>query len=72
MAGIGDGTGTPGACREGCPYLLTEFPEKSKMLGLTLTISLIGHNRSADALQGRLVAKTSKGRDLVSEWSSDP
>lgn len=61
--GDGHGTSTPRACGEECPHLLsTEFLEKLKMLGLTLTISLIVHNKSADALQSRLVAKHLQGQ----------
>lgn len=63
LQGDGDGADAPSTCGEGHPCLLsTEFLEKPKMVGLTLTTCLIGHNCGVDALQSRLVAKHLQGQ----------
>lgn len=55
---------------EGCSYLMStgvplehwRVPGEVQNVGLTLTIPLTGHNRSADGLQSRMVARYLQGQ----------
>lgn len=69
--GHGDGAGTPSTCREWRPRVLsTEFPEKLKMLSLTLIASSTGHKRVTGHCRAGWWASTSESRDLVSRRPS--